>query len=305
MPQMPESLKKIAEDVEILRDRYFTYDLPVPFEGLTLYPVTVRNYTEFLSCSVCCSLNKNDDPMGITKTYLDYLLGKMEDEQEGPVWSMRFSRMLELCLHIKNGLKCPKCGKITSYEEVFNRLKDAETLEDKQKAFKCDCEEAADLDPVVKQEKDESGKHFVLVIDGHKIDNTKFNVMRKYILYQNLPDYKDDEWVNKELRDDQALRAEILSRSSGKATLERKILGICANTSYTLDQVYDMSMRKFIQLLAMVDGIINYTATKIGLASGMVSLPKGQTLPHWLYEKDKDMYEGLVDADDYKKQINQ
>ena len=34
MAQMPESEKKILEEVEYLRDKYFTYDEPVPFCGL-------------------------------------------------------------------------------------------------------------------------------------------------------------------------------------------------------------------------------------------------------------------------------
>ena len=37
MAQMPESEKKILEEVEYLRDKYFTYDKPVPFCGLYLY----------------------------------------------------------------------------------------------------------------------------------------------------------------------------------------------------------------------------------------------------------------------------
>ena len=49
MAEMSEIDKKIKEDVEFFRDKYFTYDEPVPFKGLTLYPVTVKDYNEFLS----------------------------------------------------------------------------------------------------------------------------------------------------------------------------------------------------------------------------------------------------------------
>lgn len=66
MAQMPESEKKILEEVEYLRDKYFTYDEPVPFCGLYLYPVSVRNYNEFMTSNTCLLLNKNDDPMGIS-----------------------------------------------------------------------------------------------------------------------------------------------------------------------------------------------------------------------------------------------
>ena len=78
MAQMPESEKKILEEVEYLRDKYFTYDEPVPFCGLYLYPVSVRNYNEFMTSNACLLLNKNDDPMGIKFTHLDYLLSKFQ-----------------------------------------------------------------------------------------------------------------------------------------------------------------------------------------------------------------------------------
>ena len=35
--RMPEAELQIYEDVEFFKDKYFTYDLPVPFKGLTLY----------------------------------------------------------------------------------------------------------------------------------------------------------------------------------------------------------------------------------------------------------------------------
>ena len=60
MAQMPESEKKILEEVEYLRDKYFTYDEPVPFCGLYLYPVSVRNYNEFMTSNACLLLNKNE-----------------------------------------------------------------------------------------------------------------------------------------------------------------------------------------------------------------------------------------------------
>ena len=42
--------------------------------------------------------------------------------------------------------------------------------------------------------------------------------------------------------------------------------------------------------LAAVDDLINYQITKLALMTGLVSLPKGKTLEHWIYKQDKDMY---------------
>ncbi len=306
MAQMPESEKKILEEVEYLRDKYFTYDEPVPFCGLYLYPVSVRNYNEFMTSNACLLLNKNDDPMGIKFTHLEYLLSKISDEKEGVLWSMRFSKIIELCFHILPGMKCSKCGKYIPYDQFFNeervKLYQEGTDEDRKRFFDCDCGEGkmvASLD----QKKDEKSNKMVLLIDGHEIDYVNFNKMRKYILYQNLPDFKDDSWADKAIRDDQAKRAEILSKDSGKASLERKMLCVVVSTGIDISKVYDMSIRKFTALLGVINDYTEYKATKIGLMSGMVSLKKGQKIDHWIYTKEKSDAEGIVDSEAFAQQF--
>ena len=306
MAQMPESEKKILEEVEYLRDKYFTYDEPVPFCGLYLYPVSVRNYNEFMTSNACLLLNKNDDPMGIKFTHLDYLLSKVSDKKEGAWWSMRLSKIIELCFHILPGMKCSKCGKYIPYDQFFTeervKLYQEGTDEDRKKFFDCDCGEGkmiASLD----QKKDEKSNKTVLLIDGHEIDYVNFNKMRKYILYQNLPDFKDDSWADKAIRDDQAKRAEILSKDSGKASLERKMLCVVASTGIDISKIYDMSIRKFIALLGVINDYTEYKATKVGLMSGMVSLKKGQKIDHWIYTKEKSDAEGIVDSEAFAQQF--
>lgn len=299
--RMPALERQVYEDVEYFTDRYFTYDLPVPFKGLMLYPVTVKNYNEFLSCSSCLTLNKNDDPQGIRMSHIDYLLAKMQDEKEGPSWSFRFTKIIELCLHVKSGLKCPKCGKFMDFEEFYKAYENATTEDDKKQLLFCECGEQM-TETIRFKENDKKKKIFV--IDGVELDSQEFNKLRKYIMYQNLPDFKDDSWVDKSIRDDQAARAELKSRGGGTASLERKIIGICANTNWPIETVTSMTIRKFLMLLGMIDDIINYKTTKQGLMSGMVSLPKGETLEHWLYKKDEGFYGKAVDADAYKNQIN-
>jgi len=298
--RMPAADRQIYEDVEYFQDKYFTYDLPIPFKELTLYPVTVKDYNEFLSCSACLTLNKNDDPQGIRMSHIDYLLSKMKDEKEGPMWSLRFTKILELCLHIKSGLKCPKCGKFMSFEEFYAKYEDP-SIEDKNQILLCECGEKL-VETIKYKENDQ--KKVIFIFDGVEIDSKEFNKLRKYIMYQNLPDFKDDSWVDKAVRDDQAARAELKSRGSGTATLERKIIGVCTNTHWRIDEVYNLSIRKFLMILGMIDDVMEYTITRTGLMSGFASLPKGQTLEHWLYKKDEGMYSKAVSADEYKNQIN-
>ena len=43
-------------------------------------------------------------------------------------------------------------------------------------------------------------------------------------------------------------------------------------------------------ILRQVNDLIDYKITKTAIQSGFSSLPKGQTLEHWLYKKPHDMY---------------
>lgn len=303
MAQMPEATKQILEDVSYFKDKYYTFDEPVPFkDGLVIYPVSVRDYNEFLSCSVCLTLNKNDTPEGIRMTNIDYLVSKMKDPNEGPLWSLRFTRILELCLHIKSGLRCPKCGKFMSFEEFYQKYEDP-NIEDKNSVLDCECggkfEETVKFAP----DEDDPRKKTGFIFNGVKVNGTEFNKLRHYIMHQNLPDYHDDSWVDKAIRDDQAARAEIKGRNMGTASLERKIIGLKVNTNMTFEEVYNLSMRKFLMLLSMIDDVIDYKITRQALASGFSSLPKGETISHWLYKKDEGMYGKAIDADAYKSQI--
>jgi hypothetical protein len=299
MAQMPEAEKKILEEVDYFRDKYFTYDLPIPFGRLTLYPVSIKDYNEFLSSSACLTLNKNDDIAGIRMTNIDYLLSKMQDEKEGPMWSLRFTKIIELCFHIKSGLKCPKCGKFMSFEEFYIKYED-ESIIDKNSILNCEC--GGKYQETIKFKENEKGKK-IFVFDGIEVDNQTFNKLRKYIMYQNLPDYKDDSWVDKAIRDDQAAKNELKSRGSGTASLERKIIGVCVNTHWKIEEVMNMTIRKFLMVLGMVDDIMNYTITRTGLMSGFASLPKGETVEHWLYKKDEGLYGKAMDMDTYTSQI--
>ena len=308
MAEKPQIIKEIEEEVEFFRDRYFTYDEPLPYKNWVLYPVKVKNYTEFLSSSACLTLNKNDTFETIQMSHIDYLVSKLKDEKEGPLWSMRFSKILELCLHIDNGLRCQQCKKFMSFDDYIGKLQLLSAQAEKenrqlteaeiQQALACEC--GGVYRQTVEYKLDEKTKHYNLILDGNTMSDKEFNRVRKYIMYQNLPDFKDDSWVDKSVRDDQAAKAELLSRNQGEASLERKMVGLCIHTVYKLSEVCDLTTRKFLQLIGMIDDILDYTATKQGLMSGMVSLKKGATLEHWLYKKKTDsIYGAAKSADSY------
>lgn len=301
--EQPKKLTKKEElerDISFYQERYFTFDEPVPFDGLTLYPATVRNYNSFMSSSTCCTLNKNDDPEGLRLTHLDYLMKKLKDEKDGPLWCTRLTKLVEVCMHIENGYKCPKCGKHISITEFFMRLSNPNL--NKEDIDKCECGEKM-YATIRWQQNEKSKKRTDLVIDNHVIDADSFYRLRKILMYQNVPDWQDDEDVIKEIRDDQAARSEILSKGQGKASLERKMCCLCVKTGFHIEDLYDMPIRKFSQMLGIADDLINYETTKLGLMTGMVSLKDGSHIDHWIYKKERSLMEGMVEAESFKNQI--
>ena len=298
---MPLKEKQQAE-LDYIEKRFFTYDDPVPFGGLNIYPVTMRNHDEFLRVIDCFLLNKNDDIKGLKMTSLEYMLSKLDDEKDGAMWSYKLSTIAELCFHVKPGFKCHKCGKVISYAEYISMYKDIKTQEDVDKLGLCpDCKDERMI-PSLHKEKGEDGR-MVLVIDGNKINGNDFPLLRMIVLKQNLPDYKDDSGLSKELREDQAKRAEILSRGKGSANTERKMECLSVATGYSLDKIYDLSMRKFEQMISIANDLIEYKIVKLGLMSGMIKLKDGEDIEHWMYKKDQKLLQGTVDAESFAQKI--
>lgn len=294
--------EKILEEIKTYQDRYFAFDEPVPFCGLKLYPIKVRNYTEFLTSNACFLLNKNDDPKGISMSHLDYLISKMNEGEQGRIWSFKFSKLIELIFRIENGLKCPKCGKIISYEEFFVKNEEALKKGDIKNILTCEC--GGTLEERVRIKKEENSNKNLLLIDENVINAKDFQRLRRIVMYQNLPDFKDDSWVHKAVRDDQAAKNEMLSKGRGTASLEKKMICVCAQSNYKLEEVYDMPIRKFLMLLSTIDDVITYSTNRIGMMTGMVSF-KNKKIDHWIYKQEEGLYESSVDADSFKNSISQ
>ncbi len=302
---IPDNLPKIERDilkeVGYLKERYFVKDEPVELNGLTLYPVKVKDYNDFAWASACLTLHKNDVFEGVKMTHLEFLLSKIKKKDE-PQWASMFSKIVEICLHIRPGVRCKKCGKYIGYLDFYNQdfFKKCELGLSKEELFKCECGDK--LVPSVETGVDEKGKTIVY-IDGIKVNADDFNRIRKYLLYQNFPDFKDDSWVHKSVREDQALKADLLSKNSGTASLERKIVCVCSQSCYKIEDIFEMPMRKFIMLLGVINDAIEYKAAKQGVMSGMVTLKKGASLEHWVYRKERGLYDAAVDSGDLTQKI--
>ena len=310
---------KIAKELAAYELQYFRQDLPIPFCGLTIYPAKVADYERFMDAISCLTLDKNTTLEGIRMSNLDYLVSRMAgtDKEENARWSYRLASLAEICFHVKSGYKCPKCGKVYAFGDP-EVVQIGQASEERAKKFVVEHPEALNgseegikalqeamaprcldddepLIPTLTVKKGDDGKHS-LVIDGVTIGSDEFNRLRQIILFQNLPDYRDESWIDPALRADREERMKLEKQQNDVyATTEEKVVCLSISTCYTFEQVYAMPIRKFTMALSTVDEKINYQITKLAVMTGLVSLPKGKTLDHWIYHRNKDQF-----GDNYK-----
>lgn len=296
----PNLSTKIVDELNYLNSNFFQFDKPIPFkDGLTIYPVLTRDHDLFLNCSNCLTLNKMDDANGISLSNLGYLIYKMSDAKhpdESATYSQFLIHICEMVFHVKYGIRCEKCNKFYDYYEFVKMIAE------KKEEITCECG-SKDFDVNIRYRTNKNNQK-ELFVDGTTITISDFDRLRQIIMYQNLPDYKDDSWVDPEMREDQAEKQRMIARKnkSGTATLERKIVCVSAKTCYKIQDIYDMPMRKFLILLSAVDDAMVYESSRIGLMTGMVSTK--EPLEHWIYKRESDdLYGDGVTLEQMQKNI--
>lgn len=292
--------ERIAAEIKMCESEYFKEDKPVPLCGhLLLYPARVHDYEMFSGCSACLTLNKNESPEGIRMSHLEYLYSMTQKPgEEGSAWSFRLQKLFEIIFHIKNGIKCTKCGRVIEYgsKEFTDYIMAVQEAQQNEKPIpplncpngECDGDNFIEM---MKFIEDPKTKKHVLSVDGVIIDKDDFNRLRYIVLFQNFPDYRDDSWVDPLIKKDYEERMRLdREKNDVHATLEKKIIALWISVNASLPEIYDMTIRKFVMALTTVDDLINYKIMKTASMSGFVSLPKGYTIEHWIYKPDKDMY---------------
>lgn len=308
---------KIKDNLEMYEQVYFTHDEPVPLKGhLKVYPVLVKDYNLFYSCIDIFTINKNEDPNGITMSNLDYFIYLMQPEQpNSEMFTRKAINMFELIFHIKNGIKC-ECDKdndtYISYENIYKFIAEKEqnaqgelSNEDIMKYFyeikKCPkCGKIRD--DLIKFNDLPNGKKD-LIVDGVEIDKTTFDELRTLVCYYNMPDY-DDEYVDPELEAELQEAARLENPNATSPSLEKQESCLVASTSYKYSELKELSIRKLVLLLRTVDKKLHYFTYRQAEASGMVSFKS--ELPHWIYGSDKhDKFERLQTLDSFKEKMAQ
>ena len=240
-------------------DYFLCYDLPVPYKGLNIYPVTVKDYMTFNMCSQSLKIEKNiiPDAKIISMSELEYIYYATKNDDATPylIW---FDRLLALCL---------------KGDDSFNGV--GESM--KRYAY------------------DEKGKP-VFKIGDIVYDSNDFEKIKSIMCEQNLIELVDES-ISKEVRDslDEARKYKNKLSGTKTASLEDYMISMATATGWTLEYLHSLSIRKFTKAIARLDNFIHYKIYLSASMSGMVEFKDKSFIKHWLSGlEEKDKYDDVL-----------
>lgn len=138
-----------------------------------------------------------------------------------------------------------------------------------------------------------------LIIKNIEYNKKDFDNIKRIICYQNMPNF-DDEYINPELKEAIEEAENLKNEVKGTITLEDQIISVSISSPYKTEDIYKMTIRKFIKTLQKVDSKLHYQIYKTGEISGMVSFK--EEILHWMYTKD-NKFDSLIKYNSFKKKI--
>ena len=147
----------------------------------------------------------------------------------------------------------------------------------------------------------EDNKPYLEVKDT-TLDSAEFEEIRDLTLLQNLPKYKHEEILDKDLQKDIKEYQRLTSKGTHMASLEKQILAIQLGYGLSSDYIYNMSIRKFQLAFEIMEKKTNYLILKQASMSGFVTFKN--EINHYLMENDvEEQTEGTVGAQSFINKI--
>lgn len=240
--------------MELIKEVIF--DLPVKYKNLLLYPVRVKEISEFSNFSGCLRTEKNNIPdiNIITMTELEYLYWATKENKKTPYIYM-LDRLLALIL---------------KDEESFNNP----------------------LESMSRYKYDSEGNPY-FVIGDDEYNSVDYEKIKEIIANQNMVELPDENMA-KEVRDslEEARRYKArLYGSTTSGTLEDYIISVAISTGWSLEYIYDMTIRKFQKAMSRMDNLIHYKIYLTASLTGMTQFKDKSIIKHWLSNlESKDKY---------------
>jgi len=142
-------------------------------------------------------------------------------------------------------------------------------------------------------------------IGGELFDKHDFEKIRTIIIEQNLLNPPDDK-IQKSLRDSMEDEQRLRQKMSGNKTagIEDQMIALMISTGLSMEDVFDMTVRKFIKTLERVDHKLHYEIYLAASMSGFVTFKDKTAIKHWLSDLTKDKFSGLIEFDDFQSKVS-
>lgn len=248
-----------------------TYDLPITYKGIKLYPVTVKDYLLFTAYSQCFLIDKNSipDPKIIAMSELEYLYYLASKDVESMPYLICFDRILAMS------------------------LKDDKSFESLQESMK-------------RYRYDKKKKPVFRI--GEQLYNYKdYLEIKQIICQQNFVELPDEN-ISKAVRDSLEQAKKYKEKISGTkpASLEDYIISLATVTGWTFDYIYSLPVRKFIRSIRRFDNYVHYKIYLSASMSGFVEFKDKSIIKHWLTDIDTDDKYGdvSIDLDEMENKVN-
>ena len=330
--------KELEQKITVYEQAYFQTDDPVPFKGgLKVYPVMARDYYKFYSTLGCLTQDKTvkkvkyvdengiekekeiANPEGIAMSYMNYLIKQMEDEKIGGFVTSQVIRIFELCLHEKNRLYCPECGKKIEDEEIAKKLIEldkemanlGEDISDEDRQLKrlqmlqslsvCECGEQMREVYSIKNENGQKN----LMIKNVVLTNKDLEELTAIITHYNILDYDGDKYIDPNLKKDLELKRQLEHKDYASPSLEKQMVGVSISSPYRIEELKEkVTLRKLALMLKMIDSQRTYYAQIQGQMSRLVEFKNGSQPVHWMYGNDKkDMSKEIMSLNDVQSKF--
>lgn len=234
---------------------YLTFDTPIPYKKLLLYPILVKDYVSLSYYSLCLQTDKNSIPDAkfIMMSELEYLY-YVSQIKGGTPYILLLDRLLALSLR--------------------------------------DDESFSDVSKSVTRYKYTKDNKPVFYIGEEEYTAKDFLEIKKIIAAQNDIELPDTN-ISKEVRDSLEKARDYRRKIHGDkpASLEDYIVSMSVATGWTMEYIYSMPIRKFQKAMTRLDNFIHYKIYLAASMSGMVEFKDKSFIKHWLSNLDaKDKY---------------
>jgi len=141
-------------------------------------------------------------------------------------------------------------------------------------------------------------------IEDEDFNKNDFDEIRNIVIEQNALTPPDDT-IQKVLRDRMEEANRLRRKISGNKTagIEEQMIALSISTGILIENVYDMTIRKFMKSLERVDAKLHYQIYLQASLSGFVTFKDKSVVKHWLSDLGKDKLDGLIGYDEFEGKV--